>query len=201
LEESAVKLSRDSLLVSKKIIVESQIVLRIPNETLDSMVRELNKLILFLDYRIVKMDEVTFNILANRKAIERLKDYETRQKKHIDTKSGKLKETTNAEENVLNRQNQADQLDVESVALADQVKYCNLTLYIYQKPVWYKEVQVLPDTESSRPNLFARILDALTAGWIVCMYIIVFLFRIWWLFVILGGIAVTITFILRRKKK
>ena len=200
-EESAIRLSRDSLLISRKIVVEDQIVLRIPNENLDSLVRALNKLILFLDYRIVKLDEITFNLLANRKAIDRLKEYEARQKKHIDTKTSKLKETTNAEENVLNRQNQADNLDVESMALADQVKYCNLTLYIYQKPIWYKEVQVLPDTDSSRPNLFARIGDSLVEGWIIFEYILVFLFRIWWLIAIFGTIAVTILVLLRRKKK
>lgn len=198
---SRMEISRDSVLISKQIIVENQIELRIPNENLDSLVRELNKLILLLDYRTVKMDEITFNLLANQKASERLKNYDIRQKKHIDTKAGKLKETINAEENVLNRQNQADQLEVENLALADQVKYCRLTIFIYQKPIYYKEIQVLPNTESSRPNLFSRILSALVDGWIIVEYILVFLFRIWWLILILGGGFVVFKFWRKPKKK
>ena len=200
-DQSRMELNRDSVLISKQIIVENQIELRIPNESLDSLVRELNKLILFLDYRIVQMDEITFNLLANQKASERLKNYDIRQKKHIDTKASKLKETTNAEENVLNRQNQADQLEVENLALADQVKYCRLTIFIYQKPIWYKEIQVLPNAESSRPNFFSRILNALIDGWIIFEYILVFLFRIWWLILILAGGFIGFSFFKKKKKK
>ena len=147
------------------------------------------------------MDEITFNLLANQKASERLKNYDVRQKRHIDTKASKLKETTNAEENVLNRQNQADQLEVENLALADQVKYCRLTIFIYQKPIYYKEIQVLPNYESSRPNLFSRILNALVDGWIIFEYFIIFLFRIWWLFAILAIGGITFMVLQRRKKK
>ena len=200
-DQSRMEINRDSVLISKQIIVENQIDLRIPNENLDSLVRELNKLILFLDYRIVKMDEITFNLLANQKASERLKIYDTRQKKHIDTKASKLKETTNAEENVLNRQIQADQLEVENLALADQVKYCRLTIFIYQKPIYYKEIQVLPNTESFRPNFFSRILDALIDGWIIFEYILVFLFRIWWLFVLFAAGFVAYKLLRKPKKK
>jgi hypothetical protein len=191
-EYSRIEISRDSVVISKKIIVENHIVLRIPNENLDSLVRELNKLILFLDHRIVKMDDISFNLLANQKASERLKNYDLRQKKHIDTKESKLKETTTAEENILNRQIQADNLQVENLALADQIKYCTLTIFIYQKPVLYKETQVLLNSNSFRSNLFVRILDAVIDGWIMFEYFIVFLFRIWWLFVL--GIGVILIY-------
>ena len=173
---SRIEISKDSVLFAKEIIVENHIVLRMPNESLDSLVRELNKLILFLDYRIVKMDDISFNFLANQKASERLRNFDLRQKRHIENKESKLRETTTAEESILNRQNQADYLQVENLALADQVKYCTLIIYIYQKPVLYKQTQVLLNTDSFRTNLFRRILDALLDGWIIFEYFIVFLF-------------------------
>ena len=193
-------ISRDSVVISREIIVENQMVLKIPNETLDSMVRKLNRIILFLDYRIIKMDEVSFDILANQKAAERLKEFEQRQKKHIDTKEGRLKETTNAEESVLERQNQEDYLAMKNLALADQVNYCTLTVFIYQKPVFYRETQGLLNTDSLRPNLFSRIGDAITDGWIIFEHIIVFLFRIWWLFAI-ALCGVLLYFLLLKMKK
>jgi hypothetical protein len=198
---SRIEVSRDSVIISKKIIVENQLVLKIPNENLDSLVRKLNKLILFLDYRIVKMDDITFNILSNLKASERLKNYETRQKKHIDTKESKLKETTTAEENILNRQIQADNLQVENTALEDQIKYCTLTIFLYQKPFYYKETQVLPNTDSFKPNLLVRILDAVVYGWIIFMDLIVFLFKIWWLIVLVVGGLIVYKLWLKPKKK
>lgn len=200
-ENSRMIVSRDSVVISKKIVVENHIVLRIPNENLDSLVRELNKLILFLDYRIVKMDDISFALLANQKASERFKNYDSRQKKHIDTKQGKLKETTIAEENILNRQNQADYLQVENLSLTDQIKYCTLTIVIYQKPGLYKETQVILDTDSFRANLFVRIRDAVIDGWIMFEYFLVFLFRIWWLIALAVGGIFVYKLMLKLKKK
>lgn len=198
---SRMEISKDSVIISKKIVVENHIVLRIPNESLDSLVRELNKLILFLDYRIVNMDDISFALLSNQKASERLKNYDSRQKKHIDTKESKLKETTTAEENILNRQNQADNLQVENLSLADQIKYCTLTIVIYQKPVLYKETQVLLNTDSFRANLFVRIRDAVIDGWIMFEYFLVFLFRIWWLIALAVGGILVYKLLLKLKKK
>lgn len=181
------EINRDSVIITKRIVVENQIVLQIPNENLDSLVRNLNKMILFLDYRIVKMDEITFSILTNQKTRERLKDYEIRQKKHVDKKESKLKETTAAEENILNRQTQADNLEVENLALQDQVKYCTLTIYLYQKSFYYKETEVQFNRDSFEPNLIIRIFYALVDGWVILKYIIVFLFKCWWLFVFILG--------------
>jgi hypothetical protein len=195
------EISRDSVVISKKIVVENNIVLRIPNENLDSLVRDLNQLILFLDYRIVKMDEISFAFLANQKASDRLKDYESRQKVHIDTKGGKLKETTLAEENRLDRQIQADKLQVENMELADQVKYCTLTIMIYQKPFLYKETQVLLNSSSFRAKLSTRLLEALVDGWIMFESFLVFLFRIWWLFVLVFGGIFVYRFLLKRNHK
>jgi hypothetical protein len=181
---SKIEVSRDSILISRKIVVENQMVLRIPNENLDSLVRELNKLIVFLDYRIIKMDDISFAILANSKASDRLQKYEIRQQKHIDKKESKLKEVVSAEDNVLSRQIQADNLQIENLTLADQAKYCTLSIFLYQKPIYYSETQVQPNTESFRPNLFKRIVSAVIDGWIICEYFIVFIFQIWWLFII-----------------
>jgi len=188
---SRIEISRDSVLISKKIIVENDITARIPNENLDSLVRELNKMIVFLDYRIVKLDDLSFKLLANQKASKRLKKYELRQTTHINTKKSKLNETVMAEETMLNRQTQADTLQVQNLAMEDQLNYCTLTIFIYQKPFYYTETQVLQNTDSFRQNLFIRIIDAMIDGWIIFKSFIVFLFRIWWFFVFtVGGIMI-----------
>jgi hypothetical protein len=199
---SRIEISRDSVLLSKKIIVENDITVRIPNENLDSLVRELNKMIVFLDYRIVKLDDLSFKLLANQKASKRLKKYELRQTTHINTKKSKLNETVMAEETMLNRQTQADTLQIQNLAMEDQLNYCTLTIFIYQKPFYYTETQVLQNTDSFRQNLFVRIIDAMIDGWIIFESFIVFLFRIWWFFVFtVGGIMIYKVWLKPKKKQ
>lgn len=199
---SQIEISRDSVLLSKKIIVENDITVRIPNENLDSLVRKLNKMIVFLDYRIVKLDDLSFKLLANQKASKRLKKYELRQTTHINTKKSKLNEMVMAEETMLNRQTQADTLQVQNLAMEDQLNYCTLTIFIYQKPFYYTETQVLQNTDSFRQNLFIRIIDAMVDGWIIFESFIVFLFRIWWFFVFtVGGIMIYKVWFKPKKKQ
>jgi hypothetical protein len=197
---SRLEISRDSVLISKKIVVENQIVLRVPNEKLDSLCREMNRMILFLDYRFVKMDDISFTLLANQKSAERLKKYESRQKKNISLKGAKLKETTNAEETMLNHQVQADSLQVEALSLADQIKYCTFTVIIYQKPLYYHEKQPLLNTEPFRPGMLTRIVNAVTNGWIIFKMVIVFFFEIWWFFLLVAAIIAIYKFFKRPKK-
>lgn len=193
-DRSRDRISRDSVLISRQVVVQNDIVLRIPNENLDTLVRRLNKLVLFLDYRIIKMDDVTYTMLARQKAAERLKAYDERQKGHIDEGKLKSKETRSAEEDRLQKQTMADENEIRNLELEDQVKYCNFTVIIYQSPVIVTETVGEVNVDAYRPNLFVRIWEALGDGWVIFEAFIVFMFRIWWLFaigaVIVGGIVV-----------
>ena len=174
------RISRDSILISKEIVVVNQIQLRIPNEKLDSFIRELNPLVVFLDYRIIKLNDVTLKFISNQKRTDRLQKYEKRQVQHIDSKASKLQETSNVEDHLLERQNQSDDLKLQSMALDDQVKYCNLTIDIYQKPIITKETVANFDYVSDvKPNFFARIWDSIIQGWNILEEVVVFLVKIW----------------------
>jgi hypothetical protein len=174
------RLSRDSILISQQIVVVNEIQLRVPNDRLDSFIRELNPLIVFFDYRVIKLSDVTLQFSLNQKKTDRLQKYEQRQSQHINNKPGKLKETTTAEDNLLERQNQVDDLQVKSMALDDQVKYCNLTIEIYQKPIIVKEVIADFDYVSdAKPNFFIRIGDSIVQGWWILEEVVLFLIKIW----------------------
>lgn len=172
---------KDSVLISQQIVVENQMVLRVPSEKLDSFLRSMNPLIDFLDYRNYNMDDVTFRFIRNNKDVTRLKRYDQRQTAHIDHKESKLKETTGAEENLLEKQQQADNLQVNNMELSDQVNYCTLTLNIYQKPIIIREVLENFNEYGHvyKPSLGSRIWNGLVNGWNVLEEIIVFIFNIW----------------------
>ena len=178
--ERSSRISRDSILVSKQIVVVNHIQLRVPNERLDSFIRELSPLVIFFDHRSILLSDVTLQFLANQNKTARLQKYDQRQTKHIDTKPSKLAETTNAEGGLLDRQNQADELKLKSLELEDQVKYCNLTIDIYQKPLIIKDV--VADFEyvsNAKPSFISRIGDAMVQGWWILEEIILFFVKIW----------------------
>jgi hypothetical protein len=184
-------ISRDSILISKQIVVENEIILKVPNDKLDSMIRDMNKLVVFMDYRTIKLDDVTYKYAANQKRTSTLQKYQQRQTKHIDTKGTKLKEAANAEETLLNSQLEADDLNIKNQELEDQLKYCSLTIYIYQKPVIIRETIADFDYESSfKPNIFKRLLNSIVQGWWILEEIIIFLVRIWGILLLIFGAIV-----------
>jgi hypothetical protein len=196
------EISKDSLLILREILVENSMKLRIPNIKLDSFIRELTPFVKYLDYRIIKIDDVTFQYVSIAKKGDRFKNYEQRQTTHIDSKDSKLKDASAAEDNLFERQLQADEIALQSQILADKLKYCDMTLEIYQKPIITKEI--VPDfksVSSSRPNFFIRFGDAIVQGYRILEEIILFLFRIWG--IILVGIAVYagIMFIVNKANK
>jgi len=142
--------------------------------------------VIFFDYRVIKLSDVTLQFVSNQKKTDRLQKYEQRQTQHIDNKQSKLKETSAAEDNLLDKQNQTDDLKLKSMELEDQVKYCNLSIDIYQKPIIVKEVIANFDYVSDlKPNFIKRIGDSIIQGWWILEEVILFLIKIW-------GIAVLI---------
>lgn len=196
------KISRDSILVTQLVVVENSMVLRVPNEKLDSLVRQFNKLITYLDYRIIKMDDVTLQFVANRMKSQRLNTYTKRQAGHVDNRGKKLGESTLAEDKILDRQMQADEVRLQTMSLEDQVNYCTINLAIYQEAIVIKSVK--PNFEyvaASKPNIFSRIGDALIQGWWILEEIIVFFVKIWGVLLVVVGIVMLGLYLNKRLKK
>jgi hypothetical protein len=196
------KISRDSILISKQILVENQLQLKVPTQNLDSFVRSLKPLVTFLDYRIIKLNDVTLQFISSQKKTDRLQNYEKRQTQHIDSKAAKLYETINAEDILLERQNQSDDLKLQSMALDDQVKYCNLTIEIYQKPIITKETVANFDYVSDvKPNFVARMWDSAIQGWNILEEVVVFLIKIWGIAALIIGIVFGLRYLGRWYRK
>jgi len=179
------RISRDSILISKQIEVVNHLKLRVPKARLDSFIRELSPLVVYFDYRVIQLSDATFQFISNQKRSNRLQKYDQRQTNHIDQKDSKLKETSAAEEGLLDRQNQADDLEVKSLELEDQVKYCNLTMEIYQKPLVIKEV--IADFESAseaKIGFFTRAWESVHQGWTILEETILFFIKLWSLLVL-----------------
>jgi hypothetical protein len=199
---NSTRISRDSILISNQIVVINEIQMRIPNERLDSMIRKLNSLVVFLDYRVIKLNDVTLQFISNQKKADRLQKFAQRQQQHIDYKTGKLKETTTAEDNLLERQNQTDELQTRTLELEDQMKFCNLTIEIYQKPIITKEIVANFDYVANvKPNFFYRVWDSLIQGWGILQEVVIFLIKIWGIALLIIVLVFGVKYLLKLYKK
>jgi hypothetical protein len=196
------KISRDSILISRQITVLNNIQLKIPNEILDSLLRKLNPLVSFFDYRIIKLDDVTLQYISTENKTARFRNYEKRQTQHIDSGKAKLRDISNAEDNLLDRQNEADNLFLNKMGLDNDVNYCTVSIEIYQKSIIATEV--IPNFEyvsGQKPNIIKRIGDSVIQGWWILEELIVFLVKIWGIVLLIIGFIIGLKYFSRFYKK
>ena len=183
------KVSQDSTLETTRYNVENNITIRVPNTKLDTVIKSIAKQIDFLDYRIIKADDVSLKILSNQLAQNRSGNNEKRIEKAIDTKGKKINDIMDAENNLANQKEQKDNSKLENLSIQDQVNFSTLAIQIYQHESVKQEMNAnTKDYNFYKPNIGIRILDSLRTGWYVLLDLIVFLFEIWWLlFISIGG--------------
>ncbi|WP_394773389.1 DUF4349 domain-containing protein, partial [Flavobacterium sp.] len=91
------KISQDSTLETTKYTVENNITIRVPNKQLDTIIKTIAKQIDFLDFRVIKADDVSLKMLANQLSQKRSSTTEKRIEKAIDSKGKKINYVMEAE--------------------------------------------------------------------------------------------------------
>jgi hypothetical protein len=184
-DKQETKMSQDSTLEITKYTVENNITIRVPNVRLDTVIKTIAKQIDFLEYRIIKADDVSLQMASNQMQQNRSSIQEKRLEKAIDTKGKKLNEVIAAEDNLKNQKEQNDNSKLENVSLQDKVNFSTLTLQIYQRETIKEEM--VANAKTYRQNFGSQILDGLKTGWYVIQGIITILAQLW--SVILIGIG------------
>jgi hypothetical protein len=189
------KISQDSILETTKFSVENNITIRVPNTKLDTLLKVISKQIAFLDYRLIKADDVSLQMISNQLAQNRKTDHQKRLEKAIDSKGKKLNDITNAEKELSNEKEQSDVTKIENISLQDQVNFSTVKLEIYQgESIKQERLANNRNKSDYQTNIGIQILDALKNGWYILKEIIIFIFNIWPFFLISG-----ISFIVYKK--
>lgn len=181
---STTAVSADSSLETTHYTVSNSITIRVPNTKLDTTLKEISKNIDYLDYRIIKADDVALQILSNNLTQKRSAKNEQRLTKAIDNRGKKLNETANAEELLLRKQEQADDAKVANLSLTDQINFSTINLNIYQRQTIKREL--IPNDkniDAYEPGFGSKVLEALKFGWNILEAFILFLVQLWGLFV------------------
>jgi hypothetical protein len=197
--QATVPISEDSSLESIYFNVSNTIIARVPNTKLDSTLKSMAGLVDFLDYRIIKANDVALQLRGNQLLQNRNNLLHQRITHNIDSKGHKLPETTDAEENAASHQEASDNALLTNINLTDQVKYSTINLSLYQRQE-VKKLMVANDKNIKpyEPSLGRRMAAALTNGWSVLQAILVFFAQIWWLIII---VAMAMIGIIRYNRK
>jgi len=175
--------SADSSLETTYYTVTNSITLRVPNTKLDTTLKEISNNIDYLDYRVIKAEDVALQILSNNLTQKRSAKNEERLTNAIDNRGKKLNETTVAEEILLSKQEQADNAKISNLSLTDQIKFSTINLSIYQRQTIKRElISNDKNIDAYEPSFGNKILEALKFGWDILETFIVFLTKLWGLF-------------------
>lgn len=176
-EKNEVKISQDSTLEITKYTVENNITIRVPNTQMDTVIKTITKQIDFLEYRVIKADDVSLQLLSNQLKEKREANQEKRLTKAIDSKGKKLNEVVQAENDLNQKSDQKDNTKLENISLADQVNFSTLTLQIYQHETIKKEM--IANEKQYRQDFGSKIIDGLKNGWYLIEGIIAVIAQLW----------------------
>ena len=178
--EDKTKVSQDSTLVTTKYKVDNNITIRVPNTKMDTVIKTIAKQIHFLDYRIIKADDVSLQMLSNELTQKRSNSSEKRLENAIDSKGKKLNQVIKAEETLDAKKEQNDASKLQNLSLQDQVNFSTLTLNIYQdESIKQEMVANEKSINAYRPNIGLQIWDSLKTGWFMLENIISFVIVLW----------------------
>ena len=181
------------MLEQTEYIVENTMTLRVPNTQFDSLLKEISQVTSFLDHRIINADDVSLQLLENSLRIKRNQKAEQRVEQAIAQRGKKLNETIQAEENLLSKQQEADESTIRNINYMDQVNFSIIKLTLYQPLTTFQaKTYQYPAIQAYEAPLSSRLYEAFVSGWKVFEQLLVFLVNIWALLVI--GVVVYLVY-------
>jgi len=187
IKETTIK--EDSTLLTTYYTVINTLILRVPNTQLDNTLKEIAQFVEFMDYRNISARDVTLDLLSKRLEQNRLARYDSRMTNAIDNKGRRLDDVSNAEDNLLRKQAQADEAKLANLQILDKIKFSTITLSLYQnQSIKYETIAKEKTIKPYSVPFGTRFIDALKFGWTIIVEIFLFLVNIWSL--ILVGVLV-----------
>lgn len=184
-----IQISADSLVEVEEFIVRNELTIRVPNQQLDSLLREVFKMVDYWDNCELKTDDASLLLLSNSLKIKRLESFSNRNKVNIDKKKGNITIASEAEKDVLIHENQADNYKVDQQSIEDRVNFSVVNFQIYQaESIQKTAIPDIKNIEPDRPNIFLQVGDSLKDGWFVLENLLVFLVKFWPLWVVGGAV-------------
>ncbi len=122
-------------------------------------------------------------MLSNQITQNLISKHEERLKNAIDEQGKKLKETSTAEENLLYKQQLANNARISNMKLQDQIDFSTINLTIYQRQETKRWIIANDkNIDEYKPGFGTKLLDSLKFGWKMLEALLVFIVKLWGLF-------------------
>ena len=173
-------IKEDSIILTTYYTVNNTLILRVPNIKLDTTLKEIAQFVEFMDYRIINAKDVTLDLLSKKLEQSRLARYDSRMTNAIDKTGRRLNDVSDAEENLLSKQTQADEAKLANLQILDKIKFSTITLSLYQNQnIKYEVIAKEKTIEQYSTPFGTRFIDALKFGWTIIVEFFLFLVNIW----------------------
>jgi hypothetical protein len=185
----------DSLLTSTHYSLTGNLILRIPDFRLDSLLDEVQSLSIFLDSRLLTYDDVSLKIFENQLTQQRARISNQRVGHYLGHPKNKLRDIQSTDITLYDRSKISDEALLSNYLLQQQVQYSTVNISISQEPIVVtkivaKEKITLPYEEP----FLKRLAGSFSASFIDMEDIVIGITRIW----ILLGIILMAGFYVKR---
>lgn len=196
---NTVQVKKDSVLEMSYYNTVNTMTIRVPNKLLDTVIRKITALALFVDYRKLSSDDVKLKLVANKLAEARLLKFNHNVAKKSNSTKATEKTTVSTETAILDKQEQADESKIDSYDLADQVNYSTVQLEIYQDQKISSLILPKPEVpEVYETPFFTKLGSAFVNGFELLKTCLLFLINSWGLILVLVVAFLVIKKILKR---
>jgi Domain of unknown function (DUF4349) len=185
LEKSETPISQDSTLETTQFEVANTLVLRVPNERLDTFLTELSRVYTHLDYRRVNAQDLTATFLTNELKAQVRDNSAQRIAQASDEKGKRLNEIVDAEETRVNMKDAAIEQQIQNLETDYDIAFSIVNVAIYQNPVVAKTMKTNVNSLKAASNFGFRLTQALSNGWSIVLEILLFFVNLW-AFIVLG---------------
>lgn len=195
------QISADSLLEVITHRQTNELFIRVPSQNLDSLLTALEGLSQLLHHKETSTENVTLSYLSNELKAKNMARTQERHENAIDEKKADIEQHTDATLTNLDIQNGVIDKQIANKAMLDRVQFSTVKVSIYQDAEAYQHVIANLHPDHFGPNLGAASVLALHDGWEFMQGIILFLIRIWPLYLLVTGIFFLIRYADRFRPK
>ncbi|NUY79571.1 DUF4349 domain-containing protein [Flavobacterium sp. MAH-1] len=178
-ETRDVKKSEDSIVRTTVYTVRNDMVIRVPNYNLDATLKNISKEVGYLDYRIIKAEDVNLQLKSTELEQKRLARFKQRVEGAVDNKGKKLVDINDTEENLLAKQETSDAALLKKMELEDKIAYSTVALQLYQDEAVKSVTLANLDSAQYRTGFGTQAWDSLKSGWYILEAILVFALNLW----------------------
>jgi hypothetical protein len=193
-DSSEISVTQDSVLQVMHFGNNGYMILRVPDEMMDSLLTLLRPLSTVMLDREIRADNVGIQMLSNQMSDQRSQEIGHRLATDITLKGKKLTEIEQSEKTIDEKRRAGDEAKISNLNLEYAVEYSTISIEIYQDPlVRYSEIAKERKIVEYRPPFIYQMNESLSYGWQLLKDLIIDVGRYWVLFmsVILGFLLFT----------